>query len=271
MTTTIVAVSDLHAGSTVGLCPPEYDLYEEGRYRANKYQLSLWKRWEAFWHRAGEIARGRRWIVWNGDLVDGVHHRTTQLVSVNTLDHVGIAAASIRRAVEIYRPEAMFFVRGTGVHVGDVAQLEEMVAAEFRDTIPYEAPLSRWGAWIETDGVRFHFAHHTQGWGRPWTKTGAPGRESVMMVANAHAADVGVPDVSVRGHQHRFNDSGMATHPRVFVLPGWQLMSGFLRKIAPGREPEIGGIIFTVQDGEYTPHVRRWIIPLADELHYRSE
>ena len=271
MPTTITVVSDLHAGSTWGLCPPEVELHEEGTYHASKYQRWLWDNWIDFWTWARELARGRRVMVINGDMVDGVHHRTTQLVSTNEADHIEIADQCIRAAVEIYRPRHIVFIRGTEVHVGAAARDEEIIAHRWRKYVPHEKPFSRYAAFMTVEGVLFHFAHHTGGWGRPWTATGAPGRESVIMrdyALTAHmrtGEPVEVPDVSVRAHQHRFNDSGRATHPRVIVCPAWQLSTVFGKRISPTRAPDIGGVQFVVREGKYTIEERLYHIPGADD------
>ena len=272
---TIAVVSDLHAGSTIGLCPPSVVLYEEGMYQANKYQLALWQKWQQFWQWARTNAGEERWLVVNGDAIEGIHHATTQIVSPNVLDHITIAETAIRLAIEIYEPKHIFFVRGTETHTGNSAKEEEALARLFESYVPYEKPLSRWAIWIETENVTFHFAHHTGGWLRPWTRTGAPGRESVMMAHTAieltrHGHLYEIPDVSIRAHQHRFNDSGMATYPRVFILPGWQLATGYIRKISPSNVPEVGGMLFNVDNGTYVPLVKRWILPHADDLHFRG-
>ena len=40
--------SDLHAGSTVALCPPKVQLDDGGKYEASKAQLWLWECWLDF-------------------------------------------------------------------------------------------------------------------------------------------------------------------------------------------------------------------------------
>ena len=48
--------SDLHAGSTVAICPPRVQLDDGGEYHASKAQRWLWERWKDFWIR-GEAKR----------------------------------------------------------------------------------------------------------------------------------------------------------------------------------------------------------------------
>jgi len=271
MTVSIAVVSDLHAGSTWGLCPPVVDLYEEGRYEASKYQMWLWENWINYWQWARENARGKRYMVINGDAVDGVHHRTTQLISTNLADHISIADECIKAAVDVFQPRRILFVRGTEVHVGSAGREEELLATRYKKYVPHDRPYSRYTAWVEAEGVKFHFAHHVGGWGRPWTAVGAPGRESVMMrdwAVTSHlrtGEPLALPDVSVRSHQHRFNDSGLATYPRVFVTPSWQLSTAFGRRISQSRLPDVGGMLFIARAGEYTAQVKIYHIEGEDD------
>ena len=45
----VAIISDLHAGSTVGLCPPRFTLDDGGDYVSSPAQRWLWRNWNHFW------------------------------------------------------------------------------------------------------------------------------------------------------------------------------------------------------------------------------
>ena len=53
----LAVVSDLHCGSTLGLCGPEpVELDDGGLYTPSAIQRWLWERWADYWRRV-EVAR----------------------------------------------------------------------------------------------------------------------------------------------------------------------------------------------------------------------
>ena len=94
----IAVFSDLHAGSTVALMPPGFRTIEGTTMDHTPIQAWLWSCW----------LDGQAWLdsvmgadpyalVLNGDLTEGVHHGTKQIISPDVLDHVACA-------LEITRP-----------------------------------------------------------------------------------------------------------------------------------------------------------------------
>ena len=82
----VVCVGDTHCGSTVGLCPPEgLELDDGGLYEPNKSQHWLWNNWVEAWAAIKSVKRKNKkaklHLILNGDLVDGDHHKTTQIAS----------------------------------------------------------------------------------------------------------------------------------------------------------------------------------------------
>jgi hypothetical protein len=80
-------VSDLHAGGSTAMCPELIALDDGGEYRASKLQRWLFQCWGDYWQRVDETRRAMGadlYAVFNGDLVEGAHHKTTQLLSERT-------------------------------------------------------------------------------------------------------------------------------------------------------------------------------------------
>src|SRR5436305_14702313 len=115
--------SDHHAGSTIGLCPPRLLLDDGGEYLASKSQLWLWECWTAYWQQVEETRRANKaklYAVFNGDLVDGNHHGTTQILSGNQNAQAAAVDAYLKIPLAL-KPNKLFFVRGTEAHAGPSA------------------------------------------------------------------------------------------------------------------------------------------------------
>ena len=85
--TVLAVTSDHHANSTVSMCPPEgVRLPDGGEYHPSKANRWLWQCWEDYWREVGALvkAHGADLVcVFNGDAVEGEHHRNTQVISHN--------------------------------------------------------------------------------------------------------------------------------------------------------------------------------------------
>ena len=130
----IRVVSDLHAGSTVALCPPKIQLDDGGEYHASKPQLWLWERWQHFW-REGEQLRRRLDAhcidLFNGDMTEGDHHKTTQILSGNPTAQAAVVDAVMKVPLAT-KPDNIVMIRGTEAHVGPSAAFEERIAKGLR-------------------------------------------------------------------------------------------------------------------------------------------
>jgi hypothetical protein len=263
----VVCTSDLHCGSTVGLSPPTIRLDDGGAYEASKAQLWMWSNWLDLWERA-EALRGELgadlYCVFNGDLVDGNHHGTTQILSGNP--NAQAAAVNACMAVPLaLQPKGLVFIRGTDVHVGQSASAEERIADGLRrDKKPVvgndaTGAASHWHFKMERQGVRLDFAHHGRVGTRPWTKPNVV-LNLAAEIFDDHARDDArrgssaptFPHVAVRSHMHQFVDTHDAHPTRVVQMPGWQLASSFIHRIAPGKLADIGGVFLVIDRGAVT-------------------
>jgi hypothetical protein len=260
MAKTVIAVAgDLHAGSTVALCPPEVPLDDGGFYHPSKAQSWLWQCWLAYWQEVErEAAEADRFYqIFNGDMLDGDHHNTSQIISRNPADWSYLLGEALAVPLAL-RPDKLFVVRGTEVHNGKSNSGEEGLAKRWRlDGLPIvgdpeTGTASWWHLRAEIDGVRLDVAHHGRTGHREHTRTNA---------ANLHAHDILLahvkqgdtpPDLCLRAHYHRFNDSYDACPVRVITNGAWQLKTGFVHRIAADTLADIGGMIITIEDGAYS-------------------
>lgn len=245
----LVVVSDIHVGCRVGLLPPHGILLDGGgTYQPSDLQKKLWEYWRIFWDEfVPEATRGEPYVVvFNGDALDGVHHRSVSQWSHNLEDQ--------RRAAEIIldpvadRAERYYHIRGTEAHVGSSAQDEETLARSLGAIPNDEGQFARFDLWIEVAGCLGHILHHVGTTGSQAYESTAVHKEIVEEFTEAGRWDQQPPDFVVRSHRHRYMFTAMSTArgpAYSIVTPAWQGKTPFVWKIPGGRlsQPQWGGVV----------------------------
>ena len=263
---------DTHCGSTIGLCPAgqvEGDrndgvaLPEGGRYLPSDGQRWMWWAWLDFLDAAEATAKAHKAELWGihaGDSREGDHHQTTQIISADEEVQAFIVSAALDPMRK--RVKRWYQCKGTPAHVGPGG---DDATARWAGAVR-EPSTGAWAAqeWMLTPNgypCRIQVRHHG-GMGKlPWTQhTSAVRLASQIFHEFAdHAARMGgplvYPHLSLRGHQHRYSDSGPSQPVRVVYLPAFQLATEFVNKISQSTLASIGGLILTVwPDGAYDLH-----------------
>ncbi len=253
-TVVLAVVSDLHTNSTIGLCPPYVELDDGGHYRSSKAQRWLWRNWKAYVDRVQQTAErenGRVITVFNGDINDGDHHDTPQIISRNEATQLKIAVESARPLVDI--SEKVFVVRGTEVHVGKSGSMEETFAADIGAVQnPETDAFSWWHLKLTAAGVSLDIAHHASMGRLPWTRSASANKLAAVTMFEYMNRNEKPPDLVIRSHQHRWSDSWDAYRTRAIQLPAWQLATAYVHRLNPGALADVGGLIIVCRDGSYT-------------------
>lgn len=264
----IVAVADTHCGSTLGLCHPDgYDGGDEGLRLPSRGQRWLWDRWLEFIADAKRAATKRRvYLLLVGDLIDGDHHESVQLMTAEATGQRQMARAALAPLIEL--ADRLFVCRGTEAHVGPIGGSEEALAEAWAaDGRTVRAPAGTWSWWeIRADigGALVDASHHCSAGNRAWTVGGAAVRIASEAILAARSTREREPDLVLRAHVHRYHDSGDLVQPtRCVVLPAWQLRTAYAmrRAILPA---DIGGLIAEVDGGRLASvRVPRYAPPQA--------
>jgi hypothetical protein len=250
---------DQHCGSTVALCPPTIKLDDGGFYSASRAQQWLWERWLTFWARVDAVRTlhdADLYLGFNGDMTDGDHHGTTQILSGNSVSQAAVVNAALAIPLKL-SPNKIWVIRGTEAHVGKSASNEEKIADGLRrngDPIVIDEATetsSHWHARIEIDGVRLDLAHHGRMGQRPWTKPNVVANLAAEIFYNHAANGIPHPHLAIRSHMHQFVDTHDIHPVRVIQMPAWQLATAFIHRIAPGAIADVGGIIVVIKDGSF--------------------
>lgn len=187
-------VSDTHCGSDVGLLPEHVELTDGQTtgYGKNPWQKWLWQTWlETSEKMLKAIGKDPFILTLTGDLIEGVHHRATEIVAVKLMDHLAIARAALKELVE--RAEKVHVIRGTECHTND---FESIFAADIgskkaHDFLQYSI-----------NGVLIDARHHMPVTGRLHLEASALGIIAANNRSNAVRAGHKPARVFLRGHRH---------------------------------------------------------------------
>jgi hypothetical protein len=266
----IIAISDLHVGSTVGLCAPGTRLIDGGTYGLNKFQETLWNYWKHFWKKfVPEVCEGSKSIsiVINGDCIDNVHHGTVNIFS-NDIEIQEVAATRVIESIYEFCPlhiSHLFMVIGTEVHSGPAGESERRIARTIHAEPDEDGNIAPYQRWIYVDNTLFQFAHHIGVTSSAAYESSAPMREMVAGMVEAAEWGRPLPDVFVRSHRHRFIEVPVPTENgriRAVITPSWQLRTPFVERIDRMRMPHIGCVVFNVE--RKLCQVREKLYPLPD-------
>lgn len=262
----LVICSDLHCGSTVGLLHPDGVQTDDQTWvKPSPVQEWLWEQHERFVDDVREKTRGyRRHLFLNGDVTEGLHHRSHQTIAPEPGVHVQAAADVLERGLLTLRWESIHMTRGTPAHVGSAAGLEKSVAAKIAarghpiirdpETDSYVWPY----VYADMNGTLIDVRHHGRHGQREHTRKGYSALYG-QDIWQSHVVDGRrPPDIAIRSHHHRYLDSGPDHRgiTRVITTPCWQLPTEWTRRISIETLPDIGGVVVLLEDD------RVWVEPL---------
>lgn len=265
MRTAILASSDWHCGSSLGLCTTsQVPLPEGGFIGASDLQRWLYKGFLGTARAARQSAdrddAKHRVLLLNGDLVDGgMHHGTVELMHPHPMVERTIAKMVLGDLLAIWEPSFVFFIHGTPAHTGK-GGFRETFLAEWAEE--QEWPVVRahsgdsvWGILTATlGGVLHDVRHHGRSSRLPWTKEAYAKRLSAEIYLNQAMHQSGrPPDVAWRAHMHQFFDTGpVPPHrkgTRLIMTPSWQALGEYGRNRSI-EEPTIFGHVYMMcEDG----------------------
>lgn len=266
----IIVVSDLHIGSNAGLCPPEgFQLPDGNIYKQNKFQKTTWRYWENFWGKfVPHLIEGssKTIIVINGDIIDGSHHETINIIS-NSIPYQEFAAIQVLKKLNKY--DGIYIIRGTEAHAGKGCASEELIARAIGAEILENGQYSDYQINLRVDNVLFNFAHHIGVTSSSAYETSAPMRELIASLVESAQWGRKIPNVVVRSHRHRFVPVSIPSiHGRIrcIITPGWQLKTPNVERIDRMRMPHIGGLVFKIDGDDCEEFEKLYILPQPQSI-----
>ena len=253
-------IADPHAGSTCALLPPGFKTLEDETIGQNALQRWLWACWvDAQAWLAGIIGKDPYALVLLGDLIEGDHHHSKQIISPDTKDHVNCAIELldplVRRATKTY------VVRGTECHTNNS---EVTVAKALGCEHNPELGIPAWDRLTaDVKGVRCVFRHHI---GSSIRRNLRATQLSVQLAEEQlEAANNGEPIPRVVGCAHRhFESKYEDDNGLIFVAQPWQVLTRFGHRIASSSRSKPGIYVLDFRD---TGH---GMLPIVHKRTYQA-
>ena len=257
----ILQMSDTHIGSTVGLWPPNFIANEGFPIGQNNFQKWLWKCWIDCEKWIDRIVGDEPFdFVHVGDAVEGIHHRTTQVMSPDVSDQTAAVDAVIGRIVK--KAANFHMIKGTECHTRND---EIRIGAAFGAS---RDPMTGQHAWdvldLEANGTLFNFAHHISATARPYLEASAHSIALGALTQSRARIDRRAPKVMCRAHRHRhgvWTDGNQMSA----ICGAWQGLTRHGYKVVPDAVPQPSAIIFDTRTTE------RGELPLVHQRIYTAQ
>ena len=256
--TNLVAVGDIHCGSTWGLCPPNFALLDGPSVTLSPFQQTLWGLWNRWIEEEIDPLPDGYTVVFMGDATEGAHHRTTQIISPDLGDHFNCAIEVLGRIMK--RAGKIYFILGTECHTHTMeAGLGRHFGAVRCPLTPAMAAWNRLDLAYDDggDGSFIRFVHHMPTSAREWTSATGLGTniaDHQLVMAQAGAS---IPRVVVSGHRHKYgvyeNGDSMS-----IAMPCWQGLTRHGHKVVPAAITKVGGVVFNFDRRKLLPDTSRW-------------
>lgn len=240
----VLAITDLHCGSLVGLTPPMYqNSLTKSHTKWNKFvkvQKALWGRYKEIVKSCGSIDI----LLVLGDCIDGQGWRSggTELITTDRMVQCDMAI----ECIELIKAKKVHMVYGTGYHTGSTEDWENIIS----ERVGAKSIGSH--SWIDVNGCVFDIRHAIGGTSVPYSKGTQISKHILDNLLNSYDEMQPKADVVLRGHIHKFFqvDTGNCVG---MTLPALQGMgTKFGSRICTG-QVDFGAILFTVNgDGSYS-------------------
>jgi hypothetical protein len=257
----IAVIADLHCGHKAGLTPPDWQ-YKEGASSDDMAKFGPIQRkvWDWFSAKAESLAPVKTLIV-NGDAIDGKGEGTggTELLTSDRREQIEMA----KQAIELFRAERIYLIRGTPYHVGKEEDWESELAKDV-----HAAKIGN-HEWLERDGVVIDFKHRVSSSIIPHGRATAPARAALWNTMWAERGLQPKANILVRSHVHYHTFVGNADR-LVLTTPCLQWWSKFGSLLCEG-VIDVGFLSFSVEgEGRYswTAHLMdmKWAAPLTSPM-----
>ena len=249
----VLLASDFHVLSTYAILRPGFQFAEGGGLNLNKIQEWMWAQFESCLEEVVKIAGSDPvCAVLNGDLIDGNHHRTKEILHVDEAEHARAAIYTLQPLRNIV--SKIYIVEGTESHTKNFERyIGKEIGAEKNPLtgIPCFPTLD-----LKVHGCLGHIAHHMPTSQRKYLESSQLAIQLGDVQLRRARADYPVPKWIYRAHRHctgYYTDGqGMA-----LVTPSWQGLTRFGRKVVPAAESGVGFFLLDWRDVEEgnLPHV----------------
>jgi hypothetical protein len=238
----LVILSDLHAGSDVGLLPEKVTL-DDGQelgHGENPWQKWLWSEWLKMHEWVEKVTGADEFsLLLNGDTIEGIHHRSDEVMAAKIVEHCTIAEAALRPIVDAATD--VMATRGTECHTRDLETylMRRLDRGKAHDFIQFDF-----------NGVLVDCRHHMPVTSRLHLEATGLAIVAANNRSNAIRAGHAPARIFLRGHRHIpgiYSDGEVL----VGVTGAWQGLTRHGKKVVADSIPRPSCLILDVRN---TPH-----------------
>ena len=222
----LLVISDTHCGSDVGLAPVEFKTGKGNiiSHGSNALQAWLWATYQRCLADAYEIIGKNKFnLLINGDVIEGIHHRSPEVISTYWEEHLAIAEECLAPVAK--KANETYVVKGTECHT---LELENTLA----DRLGAVEGVAKEKWLFEMCGNLIDATHHISATGRSYLE----GSALSIFMGNARQsyarAGHRVPEIFIRAHRHT---PGYFTDGRgcISVTGAFQGLTRYAHKVVP--------------------------------------
>lgn len=209
------------------------------------------------------VTRGEPYaILFNGDMLEGRHHRATHPISQDKADQEEMGYELLAPLADLCEGR-LYYVSGSTAHAGEAGEDEERLAKRIGCVPDENGNHSRFELYIKVGDCLVHASHHIGISGSMAYETTALTKEYNEFCAESARWGRPIPDILVRSHRHRHAEVRVPTsrgYGIIFVTSSWQLKTPFLFKTPGGRvtTPNVGGSLIRYGDEEFYTRHKTW-------------
>jgi len=245
-----VVLSDMHSGSNYALfLDREWKGTKENNHTPTSKQQKIRECYEAFAFDVYKARQGKTIkLVHNGDAIDGDHHRSGDVCTLNPIDQADIHIELVnefQKRIGWQAGDELYYTRGTQTHVNE---LENYIGREL-NAVPegdfYVHNLLK----LDVNGTTSWFAHHGPGRG-DGPNEGNPMRNWLRNIQTESMKDQSAPpDVVWTSHVHYPTYGSYVYRTKMnfktihgIITPAWQKKTAFGWQVAAVKQEKIGGV-----------------------------
>jgi len=237
--------------------PPRFKTQQGQIVEPNAVQRFYWECWWRACKWINEVADGDPFgLVLNGDMIEGDHHHSDEVISLRVSDHVECAAELLEPVAS--KASRVWVVAGTNCHVRDH---EVTLGHRFRaEKNPETGRPVFQRLTLDINGTRMVAKHHIGTTSRPWLEANALGAELASEQLNAVRNGETCPRIVAAAHRHVAGHVATADG-LCLVTSAWQALTTHGHKVVSASRSRPGVYVLDwrgVADGEL-PRVHRRI------------
>jgi hypothetical protein len=249
-----VVIADTHSGSNYALfLNREWHGIKTSHIPRAK-QLQIRKQFEEYAEEVRHARIGKQVkLVMNGDAIDGDHHRSGDVCTLNEKEQADIhieLMIEFQRRIDWQAGDELYYTKGTQTHVHE----QEYYIGRELNAIP-DGDFYAWNILkLESNSVVSWFVHHGPSRGKGWNEGNAMRNWLKTIYVEAIKDGTSIPDIVYTGHVH---DPTFAAYEwrnkMVFkmmygvILPSWQTKTDYGYQVAAVEKNKIGGVYHEIK------------------------